>query len=190
MIAGKKYHGLTVDIWSCGVILFALVCGYLPFEDPNTALLYKKILGGDYTIPKFVSPEGRDLLKNILNTDPTKRFTMDDIRKHPWMNVVKLPREPEGIIVGYHQIPIDFEILKQLEKYNLDVDYVQKCLDANKHNHATTAYYLLLKRHHNNGGRSIADINSQNFDKNLLLPKAKQPKANSLCKYLMNITNL
>jgi Serine/threonine protein kinase len=106
MIAGKKYHGLTVDIWSCGVILFALICGYLPFEDPNTALLYKKILNGDYTIPKFVSNEARDLLKNILNTDPTKRYTIEDIRRHPWMNMVKLPREPEGIIIGYHQIPV------------------------------------------------------------------------------------
>ena len=48
MIAGKRYHGSNVDIWSCGVILFALICGYLPFEDPNTANLYKKILNGDY----------------------------------------------------------------------------------------------------------------------------------------------
>jgi 5'-AMP-activated protein kinase catalytic alpha subunit len=48
MIAGKKYHGTNVDIWSCGVILFALICGYLPFEDPNTSNLYKKILSADY----------------------------------------------------------------------------------------------------------------------------------------------
>ncbi len=44
MIAGKKYNGLLVDIWSCGVILFAMLCGYLPFEDPDTSNLYKKIL--------------------------------------------------------------------------------------------------------------------------------------------------
>ena len=48
MIAGKKYHGTSVDIWSCGVILFALICGYLPFEDPNTSNLYKKILSADF----------------------------------------------------------------------------------------------------------------------------------------------
>jgi len=58
MIAGQKYIGLNVDIWSCGVILFALICGYLPFEDPNTAKLYQKILKGDFNIPKFISPEG------------------------------------------------------------------------------------------------------------------------------------
>jgi 5'-AMP-activated protein kinase, catalytic alpha subunit len=46
MIAGKKYLGTQVDAWSCGIILFALICGFLPFEDPDTTELYKKILKG------------------------------------------------------------------------------------------------------------------------------------------------
>jgi 5'-AMP-activated protein kinase catalytic alpha subunit len=71
MIAGKRYHGLMADIWSCGVILYAMICGYLPFEDPNTSLLYKKILSADYSIPSFVSPDCTDLIKRILTTDPT-----------------------------------------------------------------------------------------------------------------------
>jgi len=70
MIAGKKYHGTDVDIWSCGVILFALVCGYLPFEDPNTSNLYKKILNADYQCPKFISDGVKDLIAKILTTDP------------------------------------------------------------------------------------------------------------------------
>ncbi len=48
MIKGDKYSGLSVDIWSCGVILFAMLCGYLPFEDEDTPKLYKKILSGHY----------------------------------------------------------------------------------------------------------------------------------------------
>ena len=48
MIAGKKYKGLNVDIWSCGVIMFAMLCGYLPFEDKNTKKLYQKIIAGKY----------------------------------------------------------------------------------------------------------------------------------------------
>lgn len=87
MIAGKKYLGANVDIWSTGVILFALVCGYLPFEDPNTAKLYKKILSGDFFIPKFVSDDCKDLMKCILNTDPEKRFKAEDIWTHSWFNL-------------------------------------------------------------------------------------------------------
>lgn len=74
MIAGKRYFGSQVDIWSCGVILYALICGYLPFEDPNTTNLYKKILNGDFKIPKFLSVDAQDILKKILNTDPEKRY--------------------------------------------------------------------------------------------------------------------
>lgn len=63
MIEGKKYNGALVDIWSIGVILYALICGFLPFEDPNTANLYKKILSGEFTIPKFVSLDTQDLIR-------------------------------------------------------------------------------------------------------------------------------
>jgi len=84
MIAGQRYHGSQVDIWSCGVILFALICGFLPFEDPNTANLYKKILAGEYTIPRYVSEDVRDLIKCLLETKPEQRYRVADIRKHRW----------------------------------------------------------------------------------------------------------
>ena len=79
---------------------------FLNLKDPNTNCLYTKILNGDYSVPKFISQEGKDLIKNILNTDPVKRYTIEDIRRHPWMNMIKIPRQPEGIIVGYHQVPV------------------------------------------------------------------------------------
>ena len=76
MISGNRYQGSQVDVWSCGVILFAMICGYLPFEDANTAILYKKIKDGAYKIPKFVSQLGRDLIEKILNVDPKSRYTI------------------------------------------------------------------------------------------------------------------
>jgi 5'-AMP-activated protein kinase, catalytic alpha subunit len=84
MIAGKKYKGLQVDIWSCGVILYAMVCGYLPFEDPDTNKLYKKILKCQYTFPKQINGPVKDLIQKILNTDPESRYTLQQIRSHPW----------------------------------------------------------------------------------------------------------
>ena len=62
MIAGKKYWGLKSDIWSSGVVLYAMVCGFLPFEDPKTSNLYKKILAGDFKIPKFLSQDCANFL--------------------------------------------------------------------------------------------------------------------------------
>jgi 5'-AMP-activated protein kinase catalytic alpha subunit len=106
MIEGKRYFGTNVDIWSSGVILFAMICGFLPFEDPNTSQLYKKILNADYKIPKFVSKDAADILKNILNTDAEKRFTIEQIRAHPWYQ--QFPEtQYSGIIVGQDQIPVD-----------------------------------------------------------------------------------
>lgn len=62
MIAGKRYHGLKTDIWSSGVVFYAMVCGYLPFEDQNTKKLYQKILKADYKLPSYLSEEAKDLI--------------------------------------------------------------------------------------------------------------------------------
>ena len=80
MISGDAYCGEKVDIWSCGVILYALLCGFLPFEDPDTALLYKKILSGKYDVPEeLIKPEAADLLSLVLEKDPAKRISLDEI---------------------------------------------------------------------------------------------------------------
>jgi 5'-AMP-activated protein kinase catalytic alpha subunit len=86
MIAGKRYECLGADIWSCGIILYAMLCGYLPFEDPNTSKLYKKIIAGEYETPKILSTDSREILKGILNTNPEARFKMQQIRESKWYN--------------------------------------------------------------------------------------------------------
>ena len=84
MIAGKRYHGLKTDIWSSGVVLYAMVCGFLPFEDPKTANLYKKILSADYMLPKFLSNECKDFISKVLNTKPEERYSISDMKTHPF----------------------------------------------------------------------------------------------------------
>lgn len=86
MIAGKEYAGPSADIWSLGVIFFAMTCGYLPFENENTNILYKTIMAGRYKCPNHLSAGAKDMLKCILNTNPDTRFSIDQIRNHIWMN--------------------------------------------------------------------------------------------------------
>ena len=169
MIAGKKYVGLRVDIWSAGVILYAMVCGYLPFDDPDTQLLYRKIMNGDYSIPSHVSPEGKQLIKAILNTDPESRFTIEQIRSHPWYKLYT-PTEPQGIIFGYHKVSIDENILAQVSNYGYDPEDARKNLNNNKHNKMTTLYYLLMLKAAKNGYTSSADVNNPGFMPELLNP--------------------
>uniref|UniRef100_A0A0D9VSU1 non-specific serine/threonine protein kinase n=1 Tax=Leersia perrieri TaxID=77586 RepID=A0A0D9VSU1_9ORYZ len=91
VISGKLYAGPEVDVWSCGVILYALLCGTLPFDDENIPNLFKKIKGGIYTLPSHLSALARDLIPRMLVVDPMKRITIREIREHQWFQI-RLPR--------------------------------------------------------------------------------------------------
>lgn len=80
VISGNLYAGPEVDIWSCGVILYALLCGSLPFDDENIPNLFKKIKSGMYSLPSHLSQLARDLIPRMLVVDPMKRITIPEIR--------------------------------------------------------------------------------------------------------------
>eukprot|EP00158_Paraphelidium_tribonemae_P006029 Partr_v1_DN27636_c0_g1_i4_m65051 putative carbon catabolite derepressing protein kinase len=90
VISGKLYAGPEVDVWSCGVILFVMLCGRLPFDEDYIPALFKKINEGLFTIPSHVSSEARDLISSMLIVDPIGRATIADIQRNPWF-VVDLP---------------------------------------------------------------------------------------------------
>lgn len=72
----NSYDPLKVDIWSLGVVLFVMITGFLPFCDPDTPTLYKKIMNGSFKFPAHVSAEAKDLISKILVVNPLKRATL------------------------------------------------------------------------------------------------------------------
>ena len=84
MVAGKKYNGFKIDVWATGIILYAMLCGYLPFEDKNNDDLFKKILDCKVKYPKYIGEKPKDLMTKILVNDPEKRIDISDIKNHPF----------------------------------------------------------------------------------------------------------
>ena len=82
MVSGNKYNGFNIDIWAIGIILFAMLCGYLPFEDDDNDILFQKILECKLDYPKHLSSLAKDIMKKILVTNPEKRIKIPQIKKH------------------------------------------------------------------------------------------------------------
>ena len=165
MLEGKKYRGVSVDIWSCGTVLYMMLTGKLPFEDDDNVQLYKKIITGQYTLPEFLSRNAKDLIRKMLQTNPRKRITLNDIKGHSWFNIVSpVGNVYSGIDVNTHVLPVDDDIVNKMEKYDYDKDEVKRNVILNEHNNVTTTYYLLLKKKVRQGIASVSDCKSELFE--------------------------
>jgi len=97
LVISEGYVGESADVWSCGVILFAMLCGYLPYDDDprnpdgdNINLLYKYILETELVVPDYLSFDATHLLKRILVPDPNNRAKLEEIFRHPWLRENRL----------------------------------------------------------------------------------------------------
>ena len=90
VIGGQTYDGRAADMWSCGVVLFCLVTGELPWRAGNQLSVFKQITEGQIDIPKEVSVECRGLIERLLCPDATLRYTAADAMTHPWLEGVEV----------------------------------------------------------------------------------------------------
>mmetsp|Transcript_10512 Transcript_10512/g.20722 ORF Transcript_10512/g.20722 Transcript_10512/m.20722 type:complete len:476 (-) Transcript_10512:35-1462(-) len=148
VISGNSYIGPEVDVWSCGIIMFALLCGSLPFDDEKISNLYKKIQGGVFSFPNYVSDSGKSLINQILSINPLERLTMDEIRKHPWFQT-RLPRylsfpSAKKAQLVRQIIHIDDNIVKIVsDKTKIGRKFISLSLEKGEKTPFTVIYYLI-----------------------------------------------
>ncbi|KAL8597835.1 protein kinase, AMP-activated, alpha 2 catalytic subunit [Nucella lapillus] len=150
VISGKLYAGPEVDIWSCGVILYALLCGTLPFDDEHVPTLFRKIKSGIFAIPDYLNKDVVSLLCHMLQVDPLKRATIKDIREHEWFK----KDLPEYLFPSPHDQDasiVDLDVVREIcEKFNVDEQEVHRAiLSGDTHDQLNIAYHLIIdnKRH-------------------------------------------
>lgn len=156
VIRGEKYDGRRADIWSCGVILYALLVGALPFDDDNLRHLLEKVKRGTFHIPHFVPPDVQNLLRRMVEVDPEKRITLKDIYLHPWVSTGSKD-EPEleppmKEVVQTSVLPAeedaDPDVIRTMSSLQCfkDKQKLMQQLLSPVHNTEKVVYFLLLDR--------------------------------------------
>ena len=151
IIRGNKYSGVAIDLWASGIILFSMLCGYLPFDDKDNDILFYKILECKVIFPKNnecnLSNEAKDLIKKILIPNPEKRITLDEILNHPFL-IYGNKRYKEKVNTGiFKQDELIINYMINEMKIPNENDIIRKCIANNKHNSITTTFNLLKKKY-------------------------------------------
>ncbi|XP_008404311.1 serine/threonine-protein kinase BRSK2-like isoform X1 [Poecilia reticulata] len=155
VIRGEKYDGRKADAWSCGVILFALLVGALPFDDDNLRNLLEKVKLGVFHMPHFIPPDCQNLLRGMIEVDAAKRLTLEQIQKHTWYLAGKNEPEPEQPVPRKVSIrmlgapeEIDPDVLESMHSLGCfrDKDKLAKDLLSEEDNQEKMIYFLLLDR--------------------------------------------
>ncbi|GJJ13769.1 hypothetical protein Clacol_008025 [Clathrus columnatus] len=169
VIRGEQYDGAKADIWSVGVVLYALLAGRLPFDDPDVPRLLGKVRSGRFVIPSRIHADVADLIRRMLVVDPEERISMADILEHPF-----LKHDTPGI---YYIPPPSISNLELALKTEKDIDpdifislrilygkhatgdAIRKDLFSRKPTRAKAFYFLLLKfRDRRNDDLDINDL--------------------------------
>ena len=194
VIKGLKYSGLAIDLWASGIILYSMLCGYLPFDDKNNDNLFRKILKCRIEFPTkkniIISENAKDLIKKILKPDPKKRITLEEILEHPFLSYgnKKYKEKINMDINKQDKLIIDY-MINELKISN-ENDIIRKNVTDNEHNNITTIFNLLKKKY--NEGRfynALQKKDTDNLNRYKILKRFNNNKLNKTLNTESNYNN-
>jgi len=152
IVRRTEYEGKPVDMWSLGILLYALLCGCFPFRAKSYPDLYRRIARGTFAIPEELSASVKDLLNQFLTVDVSQRITASAAMRHSWLQVQlatspdinKLRLETPILVSDKPSDDIDEQTLTELDKFGLGKDEVIRLVLTKTHSSIATFYYLLL----------------------------------------------
>ncbi|WWC69471.1 uncharacterized protein I206_103412 [Kwoniella pini CBS 10737] len=189
IVAGMSYHGAASDIWSCGVILFALLTGRLPFDDENIRVLLQKVKNGRFVVPADLPIDAKDLITRMLVVDPEKRIAMAEIMRHPFcqrkqdtdsgrrINLVEPPRLEEIARPVRSEREIDKDILRNLRTLwngTSEKEIVISLLSNEKT--WEKAFYFLLLQYRN---KHLENFNPEPESRRISTDRRRKPEPSS-----------
>lgn len=139
MIKGIPYSPIKSDIYSSGIVLFAMLTGYLPYEDANILKCSEKILEGKLIMPDHISKECGEFLGGVLKVEEEQRFDLPKIKKNLFF------RQTAGVEGGAYE-GVEEGVLIELEKLGLRGEEVERDVREGRRNNLTTCYFLQMKK--------------------------------------------
>lgn len=132
IIDDSAYNPELADVWSFGVILYVLICGYLPFSDDDDNKNKILIENAKIDFPKEISNKLKDLIRHMLDKNTNKRYTFQKIAKHPWFKPYRESAFSGGINVHKIIFPVDERLLNIISQYGFDKEQVKNDLIQDK----------------------------------------------------------
>ena len=175
ILLDKGYEGCYADLWSLGVLIYATITGTVPFTGNDLDELHSSIIAGEYTFPKYLSEEAKDLISRFLKLNPYSRIDIEAVENHLWFNNMKRagdPLSPRGLHSATNtskaimaldkrrlsrenplkknsesliSFKVDPAIVKKVEALGFPKDHIIQSVETNACSHASACYFLFQK---------------------------------------------